>query len=202
MPGTTPIFAFPFPEATDAPAGHTQIEDLADAIETHISTKNIRSAGKSIITATQTLTSVTYAEMGTPDRVEDIVLPTDGVIAVLFHGLVSQSVASAASVAIFVGANQLKRGGEPGAPVVQSADLDVATASFYSVVSTDFGLSAGAAGVGTPVTTGQIVGHSTRGGPCYIFAAAGTYDISVRYKATSGSVGASERRLWAWSQAF
>ena len=35
------------------------------------------------------------------------------------------------------------------------------------------------------------------GGPCYIFAAAGTYTISVQFKASSGSVTVSNRRLYA-----
>ena len=34
------------------------------------------------------------------------------------------------------------------------------------------------------------------GGLCYIFAGAGTYTVSVKYKASSGSVTASNRKLW------
>jgi hypothetical protein len=34
------------------------------------------------------------------------------------------------------------------------------------------------------------------GGSIEVFAAAGTYTIGVKYKATSGNVTAKERKLW------
>ena len=40
------------------------------------------------------------------------------------------------------------------------------------------------------------------GGPCYIFAAAGTYTVSVQFKASSGSVTASSRKLWVQALSF
>lgn len=76
------------------------------------------------------------------------------------------------------------------------------------------------------VTTGQVVGYQPSqsanfagvevagsgfttaadlpglGGPCYIFAAAGTYAVSVQFKATSGSVTASNRKLWVQALSF
>jgi surface-anchored protein len=36
------------------------------------------------------------------------------------------------------------------------------------------------------------------GGVCWIFAAAGTYKITVQFKASSGNVKVKERNLWAW----
>lgn len=78
-----------------------------------------------------------------------------------------------------------------------------------------------------PVTTGQVIGVAPRpiaqpahyeietqggtldissdaplAGPVYLFAAAGTYDVSVQFKATSGSVTAKNRKLWVWVEAF
>lgn len=80
---------------------------------------------------------------------------------------------------------------------------------------------------GNDVTTGQIVGavtdalsggqgsmHMVLGGthlctlggilagPCYIFAAAGTYTVSIQFKASSGSVTASNRKLWVQALSF
>lgn len=39
-------------------------------------------------------------------------------------------------------------------------------------------------------------------GPCYISAAAGTYAVGVRFKASSGSVTASNRKLWVQALPF
>ena len=35
-----------------------------------------------------------------------------------------------------------------------------------------------------------------------VFAAAGTYDISVQFKASSGSVTVKNRKLWVWTMGF
>lgn len=72
-----------------------------------------------------------------------------------------------------------------------------AWATSASKVSTELGSSV------YHLTNGaDAAGMSFVGGPCYIWAAAGTYTISVQYKATSGTVTAKERQLWVWSQAF
>ena len=54
------------------------------------------------------------------------------------------------------------------------------------------------------VTTGQIVnvGGSASGGVVTVFAAAGTYDVSVQFLAVAGSVTVKERKLWVWVQGF
>jgi hypothetical protein len=69
---------------------------------------------------------------------------------------------------------------------------------------------------GGDATTGQVVGAGNgsvsyqnevrattsnlmMGGPCYIFAAAGTYVVSIQFKSTSGTVTVKGRKLWAWS---
>jgi hypothetical protein len=55
------------------------------------------------------------------------------------------------------------------------------------------------------VTTGQIVGTVSAaglGGPCYFFAAAGTYTISIQVKASSASVTIKNRKLWVWTIGF
>jgi hypothetical protein len=49
-------------------------------------------------------------------------------------------------------------------------------------------------------TTAQTLNHF--GGLCAIEADAGTYDISVQYKASSGTVTAKDRKLWAMALGF
>lgn len=49
-----------------------------------------------------------------------------------------------------------------------------------------------------PIADGSI----TAGGPCHIFAAAGTYEVGVKFKSASGTVTAKERKLWVYTIAF
>ena len=84
---------------------------------------------------------------------------------------------------------------------MQKAEIAAST-TFETLYSSVAGLQTQAGN--SPVTTGQLIGAQalssigTAGGPMYIFAAAGTYKISVQYKSTSGNVKVKERQLWAW----
>lgn len=40
------------------------------------------------------------------------------------------------------------------------------------------------------------------GGVCVIFAAAGTYEVSIQFKSSSGNVKVKERKLWVWTKNF
>lgn len=191
----TSIFGFPFAESTDAADMPALSQAMADRAE-EVAAAGIRSSGKSIIATEQTTTSSTYAELGTPDRVEDIVLPTDGLLLIGFQAQAFGP--SGSKAAVFIGANQLKL--EPsggGTPAVQEAALPTNYGPLYSTPS---GLTAQSSGGGVvdPVTTGQILGA----GFIAVFAAAGTYDVSVQFKRTSGAVTVKNRRLYVASLAF
>lgn len=178
---------------------------VADALG--VNTATIR-RGKSIIAATETRTNAAYGLMTTPDRVQNVVLPTDGLIYVAYQATWQESVNSASRAAIFVGANQLKLAdGTLTAPQVQEASNGSGTASIDKPLSTSpRGLTGSGVGGGTvyggDVTTGQVVGQDFATGICVLFAAAGTYDISVQFKSTSGSVTVKNRRLWVWTLGF
>ena len=74
--------------------------------------------------------------------------------------------------------------------------------------------SVGAAGGALNPATGQPVTQAVYtmnassgvigpwGGFTFAFAAAGTYTVSVQFKASSGSVTASNRKLWVWTIGF
>jgi hypothetical protein len=145
------------------------------------------------------------------------VLPTDGLICVAYSAVWKESVNAAARAAIFVGSNQLKRPVFTASSAPQEAKLFVITTDLYKPLFTSpTGLewdtirtiTNESGNLNTVPTTGQVVGGGSNddkilaGGPCYIFAAAGTYDISVQFKASSGSVTAMTRKLWVWTQAF
>jgi hypothetical protein len=193
---------------------------LADAAKLGLTDGATIRRGKSIIATTEARTNTAYGLMTTPDRVTGLVLPTDGLIAVLYQATWAESVAGAAAAEIFLGSNAVVAATYAGQIAVNAA-LGGATPGGFCPLATDGGglvsFSANPGSYGSDVTTGQIVGladpsHSetspfsgqalVRAGPCYIFAAAGTYDVSVQFKASSGSVTAKNRKLWAWTTGF
>lgn len=143
----------------------------------------------------------------------------------------SVAVANTAQAAIFIGANQLQvQDSITNGPSAQSARLGSGAANVnQALFSLPIGLAsnANASATAGDVTTGQAVGFgatvgggsagfftgngansgsiaasSASGGPCWIFAAAGTYAISVQFKSSSGSVTASNRKLWVQAFSF
>lgn len=158
--------------------------------------------GTNVVTGSESRTNVAFGTMPTPDQVTGIVLPTSGLIRVWYQAAWQESVASAASAAIFVGASQLQLAGA-GAPAAQSASVaDSGTPAVNRpLFTTPSGLSSGSPSSTNytgDVTTGQVLG----GGPVDIFAAAGTYTVSVQFKASSGSVTALNRKLWVQALSF
>jgi hypothetical protein len=167
--------------------------------------------GKAIIPADETRTNTAYGLMPTPDQVQNVVLPTDGLIFIAYHALWTESVDTAARAAIFIGANQLKVDQSGTAPAVQETSHTSATGPgpYNSLVSTPGGLTTQSAtsSLTSTVTTGQAVayvsgGVNATGGITTVFAAAGPYNVSIQYKASSGSVSARERALWVWTTGF
>lgn len=159
-----------------------------------------------------------YGLLATPDRVQNVVVPADGWLSIMYQALWAESVNGAARAAIFIGANQLviASGGGP-TPLVSAAAIGGANVNnFITLASCTDGLGSGAATItsqGADLTTGQVVGaaFSPSGaigagaignfvgcawGLCRVFVAAGTYDISVQYKVSSGTVTAKGRHLW------
>lgn len=189
------------------PAAATNLTsaDILNAATT-ISLQVGESMGHTNIATTETRTSTAYGTMPTPDQVTGIVLPANGLIAVWYQATVTPPASPPAGVvAIFVGANQLKTVGSGSVPSVQ--EVAVSNSSEATVVTTfSEGLVVQAPSLpyGGDVTTGQVVGGTQGGGPCYIFATAGTYTVSVQYKVSSGSgsVTASNRKLWVKALGF
>jgi hypothetical protein len=162
--------------------------------------------GKCIIPGSESRTNVAYGLLATPDEVADIVLPTDGLIFVAYQALWQSSVNNAGVASLFLGANQVKAAQAGAVPQVVEPSTG-ATGSLWGVLCSSYiGLTSavhGSQNTGDNVTTGQAVGMGNGiSGVCAIFAAAGTYDVSVRFKASSGSVTAKDRRLWVWTLGF
>src|SRR6266498_1163856 len=105
--------------------GNVDDSNLATAVKQKIglSDGSIVRRGKSSIATSESTTATSYAigNLTTPDRVQNVNLQTDGLIAVAYQAIWDNTVASAARAAIFVGATQLKMAQVNGAPVVQEA---------------------------------------------------------------------------------
>lgn len=186
--------------------------------------------GKAIIATEESRTNTGYGLMPTPDQVT-VSLPTDGLIFIAYQGMWKSSVAGAGKAAIFIGSNQLRMQsssvlGVTTTPAVQEVGLSAASSDdkYVPMATTSGGLALAhnnAASAVSDVTTGQIVGligHVSYtpmsnvggtdvisfgiGGPCFVFASAGTYAVSVQHKSTSGSVTVKERKLWVWTVGF
>lgn len=206
MAKTTPILALPYPEKEDSDNVPSDMKALAEAAEAEILAGDL---GKAAIIATeQSRTNAAYGLLATPDKVEGLVVPTKALLCIAYSASVKQSLTgSNGRLAFFIGANQLKRDNGSGAPVVVETEAQKEN-SFRHVSSTGYGLNIGTFGTAYPgdVETGQVVSFSnageTDGGVCVVFVKAGTYDISVQFKAEFGSITAKERRLYAWVQPF
>jgi hypothetical protein len=173
--------------------------------------------GKCIVDTAETRTNAAYGTLTTPDQVSNIVLPTDGLLFIAYRARWSETVLGAARAAIFLGSNQLKTPplsniAVDTAPIVQEASVLGATVNKIRPLTTSpQGLTAQASGGNGhytgDVTTGMSLGFEQTGGdqvggPCVVFAAAGTYNVSVQFKASSGDVTARDRRLLVWSMGF
>lgn len=224
----TTTHGLPYPTAADAPNGPAQIQALAEAVDTALLI-----GGKSITSTSETRTSTSYGLLTTPDRVQSVTLATDGLLQIWYQALWTNSGAGDHWAALFIGATQLKIAEYSQAnPVTQAARAFVTTPGQYHALHTaPFGLVSqqGSADM-TEVTTGQVLGGQSAsgvawtqeingslrasgtggvpadmplGGPCTVFAAAGTYDISVQFKATSGeTITVKNRKLWVRALLF
>lgn len=153
-----------------------------------------------IIGTEESRTNVAFGTLTTADEITNVVLPENGLIVIGYKANFKSSVSGAGRAAIFLGANQLKASNTAGsgAPVV----VEIATES------TIFRLLTSSTGTGlvsaspetTDVTTGMLLGggmpSNTSNGLAFVYAAAGTYAVSIQFKASSGSITAKERKLW------
>lgn len=186
--------------------GALDVDNLLAAVKDKLGLSDATTVrrGKSIIVASEARTNVAYGLLTTPDQVSNVVLPQDGLILVTFQAIWNNTISSAGRAAIFLNGVQLAIGKSASVPVVQEATGGVGGAD-APLCSTVSGLLSGdSTGTqSTEVTTGQLVALSGNiGGACAIFAAAGTYNVSVQFRATSGTVNVQRRKLWVEARAF
>lgn len=169
-----------------------------------------------------TRTNVAYGALNdAADQVTGIVLPANALLVVRYQATWQESVSGAARAAIFIGANQQKVALGTAPVTIAAATNSGAPAVPFPLATNPYGLASsnGSSAVYSgDVTTGQAVGitgglaHDESGsivaplisaGPCEIFGLpAGTYTVSVQFKASSGGVTAFNRRLWVQALSF
>ncbi|RJQ12082.1 MAG: hypothetical protein C4558_02450 [Dehalococcoidia bacterium] len=199
---------------------------LADAALLGLSESGVVRRGKSIIATEESTSSSSFTTLATPDRVENVVLPSGGLIVVGYYAEWKESSAGQGQAAIFLGSNQLKVPNLSGSLETQCG-RGPSQSNFSPLVTFPVGLVSGDSSAGSisAATTGQAlaaVKHSGTslgslvagfdiyavnmaiplGGLCPIFADAGTYTVSVQFRALSGTVTARTRKLWLWTIDF
>ena len=168
------------------------------------------------IAGSQSTTSTAYTTLATPDQVTGIVLPANGLLVVGYKALMSVAGTDIGFVGLFLNGVQVTTGGS-GAPAAVESSVDGSTNLGHVVSDSSRGLVA-MANTGTAssdVTTGQLVGAYVSGGGvgsglapggglAVMFASAGTYTVSVRYRVSvnTTTVAAQNRHLWVQALSF
>lgn len=196
----------------------------AQAVGANQSAQTVK--GSSIVATTQTTTSTSFTTLGTPDQVSSVVLATAGLLRIWYQATWVTSSNGTAQAAIFVGSNQLKVNNNLGVATATTSAFQTSTAN-QIVSSYPGGLISTNAAAGSDVTTGEAIGvlygtgsdngniifngsqyaiqsgvNAYNGGPCDIFAAAGTYTISVQFLISTGTLTVSNRRLYVQAISF
>ena len=182
--------------------------------------------GFSRITGEHSTTSTTYTKLGTTpgvdrDEVQGIVVPPQGILRIIYFAAVKVSVTPATiSSAFFIGANQLRSfgavnedldamplhegttGSGSGEPTENSLGINKyasqqnMTFAAQKPVNAGSGETSGDPSFTAFPTTPHTISVFT------IRAAPGTYDISVQYKITAGTLSVKDRTLLVESVGF
>ena len=156
-----------------------------------------------VIAAEEARANAAYGTLATADEIKEVVVPAGALLLLGYSALWKMSALNTGKAAFFIGANQLKvPSGEAAAPIMQEAECNSA-AGFVGLSSSYSGLSSGN-GNNSFVTTGMAlmappVGATPGIGGIAVVQrlAAGTYNITVQYKMSSGTITVKERALWA-----
>lgn len=205
--------------------GNISQANLSSALQSQF---GITSRGKCIVDDEQSRSNSSYGKLSTPDEVTNVVVPDGALVCLTYSALVKESSNAAAGIAVFIGSNQLKWIDPIQAtPQAQEAQIEHADGpNNYSFLSSgpfglmcDFAYTAPSTGDQVPhtgfVSTGFALNamyRYTNGSDVYVQQnggilvieglAAGTYDISVQFKASTGSVTAKLRKLRVWVEGF
>lgn len=138
--------------------------------------------------------STTFGTLPTADLIKEIKVGEKGLVRIGYSARFKSSVSGAGKAAIFLGANQLHLYTTEAKP----QQCSTSGTAFRHLSSGFSGLATSTSGTatGADVMTGQLISGGIEGGMAILWLAAGTYEVSVRFLASEGTVTAKERRLW------
>lgn len=212
MSDTTPLLGLTKPVGGDSVSAlRTAIGANADILDTRLGF-----VGTSIIDTSESRANTAYGLLTTPDHVPSVVVPANAIVQIRFMALWQRSLSAAdARAAIFIGSSQLTKATDSALGAgMQEAQMNTAnTHAIDQILATGAGglFSTDSVSGGAPTsfpTTGILLGGGNKAvnegsgsQPQYGAAevhglTAGTYDISVQYKTSTGSLTVKNRRLW------
>lgn len=140
-----------------------------------------------IIPTEESRENAAFGTLTTADEIKNVVLPENGLMLIGYRARAKSSVTGQGSACIFLGNNQLK------SFIGESSERGIGGTTWkYLFTSPELTLQATPEGETADASTGQVAAFVL----LPVFAAAATYDVSVRWKAASGKVTAKERKLW------
>jgi hypothetical protein len=169
------------------------LKEAVEALQT--TSKGVTWYTPKVIATEETRENTAFGTLTTADEITGVALPENGLIVMGYVARWKSSVSEAGRAGLFLNTTQVRNGlngfVEPKTTATENCLLTSAPGGLASVEN---------AGAGPFPTTGVTLGHqsstSPAGGIAHIYAAAGTYTVSVRFRATSGSVTTKERKLW------
>lgn len=150
------------------------------------------------IDGAETRTDINYGYLATPDRIQNIVVPSNGLVLISYEAI-WKTTSAACNAQILFGAGPLQRltsvnvWGDVSAQLAVNPTLEqyLTTSSLFGMITTTGTGYDGEA----DITTGLVVGQS-QGGFIPVYADPGTYDIGVQYRdGLGGTVTVKRRRL-------
>lgn len=186
-------------ETINGELDHTNLSASAEITKAQLSSeaKPVTWYTPKIIATEETRTSTEYGTMPTPDEIKSVVLPENGLICVAYRAIAKSTVSAAGNFALFLGSNQAKAGTGGTSPEARSANITGTNFKPIGIVQSGPEISGVSETWGGDVTTGQYLIPTLNSSPyAVLFAAAGTYNVAVKFKASSGSVMVKERKLW------
>lgn len=147
---------------------------------------------------TVTTASASPVLLSPADLVSGITLSTNGLIFVAYQALWKVSAGSGAAN-VYLGSTAIAHGQSING-VATSFGVATSATDFSPIYSNGAGLgtSSSTTGDASEVTTGESIG----GPPIMIYAAAGTYDVGIKFSVSGGTLSAASRHLWVWSMNF
>lgn len=167
-------------------------------------------SGRTNIPTLETTTSLGHTFLTTNDRVQNITVPSGGLLFVVYSALWKEATNASARAAIFLNGVQLKQQNNAGGNSPQEIGISSGTPDRFNVL---FTAPRGLMSTSDPidhtvdVTTGQahspLITAGLDGGVCLIRGlTAGVYEVGVKFKATLGGlVTVQNRDLQVWTVA-